>query len=256
MGCLQGGLVKREGYRRGPGRKLLLGLFVLGVVVSLPSSKMTGQTYTDLHDFNCASEGCGGIYPGLLAQGMDGNIYVFDYTNGANPQAGLTLGRDGNFYGTTSFGQNTNGSIFKITPAGKLTTLHTFTGGADGSDPLTPPILGNDGNFYGNAGGGFEATGYRVSSTGDYKVLTSSIPGGGDPWAPLMQASDGNFYSTSYSGGTNDAGTVYRMSPTGAVTVIYNFDGTEGYGYAPLVQDAKGYLWVEASFSKSRPVGS
>jgi uncharacterized repeat protein (TIGR03803 family) len=255
------------------GLRLLLALSAVGFVLSLGSDKMSGQTYTDLHDFNCSTEGCGGIYPGLLAQGRDGNIYgttssgpgsnygtvfkitpsgkivtlyIFDFTNGAEPQSGLTLGPDGNLYGTTSFGQNTNGSIFKITPAGKLTTLHTFTGGADGSDPLTPPVLGNDGNFYGNAGGGFEATGYRVSSTGDYKVLTSSIPGGGDPWAPLIQATDGNFYSTSYSGGTSDAGTVYRMSPAGAVSVVYNFDGTEGYGYAPLVQDAEGYLYGTA----------
>jgi len=271
MGCLQGGLVKRKGYSRRLGRKLLTVLFVLGFVFSLASSKMSGQTYTDLHDFNCASEGCSPMYPALLAQGRDGNIYgttisgpgnnygtvfrispsgtvatlyIFDFTNGAAPQGGLTLGPDGDFYGTTSFGQNTNGSIFKITPDGSLTILHIFTGGTDGSTPATPPVLGNDGNFYGNAEGGFEATGYRISSTGDYEVLTGSIPGGGQPSAPLIQASDGNFYSTSYSGGTNDAGTVYRMSPTGAVTVVYNFDSTHGgWGYAPLVQDSKGYLY-------------
>jgi uncharacterized repeat protein (TIGR03803 family) len=265
--------VNQEGSRWRARRTLLIGLFVVGVVFGSSSTRLSGHTYTDLHDFNCANEGCNPTYPALLAQGRDGNIYgttgagpeaddgtvfkitpegklvtlyTFDYTNGANPQGGLTLGPDGSFYGTTSFGENTNGSIFKITPAGKLTTLHAFTGSDDGSDPLTPPILGNDGSFYGNAGGGFEATGYRITSTGDYTVLTNSIPGGGDPWAPLMQASDGNFYSTTYSGGTNNAGTVYRMSRTGTVTVIYNFDGTEGYGYAPLVQDAKGYLYGTA----------
>jgi uncharacterized repeat protein (TIGR03803 family) len=255
-------------------QKVMTALFAIGALLVLASGNLSGQTATDIHDFNCSTEGCGAIPAGLLAQGRDGNIYgttqsgpgsdygtvfritpsgnsivtlyTFDLTNGAEPQGGLTLGPDGNFYGTTSFGQNTNGSIFRITPDRELTILHTFTGGADGSTPATPPVLGNDGNFYGNAEGGFEAIGYRVSSTGNYKVLTSSIPGGGQPSAPLIQGSNGNFYSTSYSGGTNDAGTVYRMSRAGAVTIVYNFDGTEGYGYAPLVQDGEGYLYGTA----------
>jgi uncharacterized repeat protein (TIGR03803 family) len=59
-----------------------------------------------------------------------------------------------------------------------------------------------------------------------------------------MQASNGNFYSTSYNGGTDDAGTVYSMSPSAVVTIVYHFDSTHGgWGYAPLVQDAKGYLY-------------
>jgi uncharacterized repeat protein (TIGR03803 family) len=59
-----------------------------------------------------------------------------------------------------------------------------------------------------------------------------------------MQASNGNFYSTSYNGGTDDAGTVYGMSPSGVVAIVYHFDSTHGgWGYAPLVQDAKGYLY-------------
>jgi uncharacterized repeat protein (TIGR03803 family) len=264
--------MKEGSYGCTLGRKVLIGFFAVGFVFSLASNRLSGQTVRDIHDFNCSTEGCGAIPAGLLAQGRDGNIYgttqsgpgndygtvfritpsghsiitlyTFDLTNGAEPQGGLTLGPDRNFYGTTSFGQNTNGSIFKITSDGSLTILHIFTGGTDGSTPATPPVLGNDGNFYGNAEGGFEATGYRISSTGDYEVLTGSIPGGGQPSAPLMQALDGNFYSTSYSGGTNDAGTVYRMSPAGAVTIIYNFDSTHGgWGYAPVVQDDEGNLY-------------
>jgi uncharacterized repeat protein (TIGR03803 family) len=265
-------------------RKLVIGLLVLVAVVGLTSSKLSAQTYTDLHDFNCATEGCGPTYPALLAQGRDGNLYgttdygpgnssngtvfkitpsgkivtlyTFDGKTGSNPQGGLTLGPDGNFYGTTQFATGSYGMIFKITPAGTLTTLHVFNGGTDGTWPTTPPVLGSDGNFYGNVGGGnslglnelgggVPTLGYRITTKGEYTVLTGSIPGSGaSPWAPLMQASDGNFYSTTYDGGTNDAGTVYKMSPKGVVTVIYNFDTAHGgWGYAPLVQDTKGYLY-------------
>lgn len=269
--------MKQEGYTRRPGRKLLIGLFAFGFVFSLGSSKLSGQTYTDLHDFNCSSDGCDPLYPGLLAQGRDGNLYGttvgggtyndgtvfkvtpsgtlvtlynFDGTDGSNPQGGLVLGPDGDLYGTTTFSTNSYGEIFKITPTGKLTILHTFAGGTtDGALPLVSPTLASNGNLYGVAGvqgaQGWTATGYRISSAGEYKLLTGSIPGsGGSPWAPLIQASDGNFYSTTYNGGTNDSGTVYRMSPAGAVKVIYNFDTTHGgWGYAPLVQDPKGYLY-------------
>jgi uncharacterized repeat protein (TIGR03803 family) len=138
------------------GQKVLLGLFTVGFVLSLASSKMSGQSYTDLYDFNCTNEGCNPTYPALLAQGRDGNIYGttdsggiyedgtvfklgpsgtittlynFDGTTGSVPQGGLVLGPDGNFYGTTEFSTNAAGTIFKITPTGTRTTLHTFAGG-------------------------------------------------------------------------------------------------------------------------------
>jgi uncharacterized repeat protein (TIGR03803 family) len=258
---------------RRAGRKLI-GLFAFGLVFSLASSKLSGQTYTDLHDFNCSNEGCNPTYPALLAQGRDGNVYGttdsggtygdgtvfkitpsgtmttlynFDGPTGSNPQGGLVLGPDGNFYGTTEFSTNAAGTIFKITPTGMLTTLHTFAGGTtDGAWPLTPPVLGNNGMFYGVTGvnqGQWTGVGYRISSAGDYEILATSLPGGAF-WAPLMQASNGTFYSTSYNGGTDDAGTVYSMSPSGVVKIVYNFDSTHGgWGYAPLVQDSKGYLY-------------
>jgi uncharacterized repeat protein (TIGR03803 family) len=270
--------VNQQGYRRRPGRKLLIGLFVFGFVFSFASTTPSAQTYTDLHDFNYANEGCNPTYPALLAQGRDGNIYGttdsggthgdgtvfkispsgtmttlynFDGTTGSNPQGGLVLGPDGNFYGTTEFSTNAAGTIFKITPTGTLTTLHTFAGGTtDGAWPLTPPVLGNDGTFYGSTDvnqGPWTGVGYRVSSTGEYQILATTLPGGAF-WAPLMQASDGNFYSTSYNGGTDDAGTVYVMSPSGEVRIVYNFDSAHGgWGYAPLVQDSKGYLYGTAA---------
>jgi uncharacterized repeat protein (TIGR03803 family) len=261
-------------------RRVLELLTVATIVITLPLVTAGAQTYTDFHDFNCAIEGCGPTYTSQLAQGRDGNIYgtasggpgssgngtvfkitpegvlttvhAFDGTNGSNPDGGLALGPDGNLYGTTQFGTNNMGTIFKVTPGGVLTTLHAFPLNTvnGGGGPMTAPTLGSDGNFYGLTGGsgGGMATGiaYRYSLTSGYKMvasLTNALPGSGF-FAPLIQGWDGNFYSTAYAGGTNGSGTVYSMSPSGVIKVIYNFDTTHGgWGYAPLVQDASGYLY-------------
>ena len=121
-----------------------------------------------------------GEVPNGLIQGTDGNFYVTAYQGGANndgtvsritpggsatvlynfcsqsgcpdgslPNAPLVQGTDGNFYGTTVHGGTGNyGTVFKITPSGTLTTLHSFDFN-DGSGPIAPLIQGGDGNFYG-----------------------------------------------------------------------------------------------------------
>ena len=94
-------------------------------------------------------------------------VYNFDGTHGQVPYSGLTLGTDGNFYGTTSLGgSNKVGVIFNITPAGTYTVLHTFAG-ADGSTPYAPPIQAADGNFYGTtAFGGVNGYGNHIQADG------------------------------------------------------------------------------------------
>lgn len=80
-----------------------------------------------------------------------------DPAAGANPTGGLVEGADGNLYGTTSIGGRTaNGTVFRITPAGVLTTLYEFRGVGenDGSDPHGTLILASDGNFYGTTSSG------------------------------------------------------------------------------------------------------
>jgi uncharacterized repeat protein (TIGR03803 family) len=92
-------------------------------------------------------------------------IHSFAGSDGSVPQGELTKGNDGNFYGTTSQGgasfnaatfQSGYGSVFKITPAGAVTTLHSFAGSAgnDGSLPYGGPIQASDGSFYGTTEGG------------------------------------------------------------------------------------------------------
>jgi uncharacterized repeat protein (TIGR03803 family) len=245
---------------------ILLGsLFLL--VVGFAATPLHSQTYTDLHDLDCTTDGCTPLYSGILAQGRDGNLYGtlesggtfgsgtvfkitpagaittlhnFAGTDGAAALSGLTLGTDGNFYGTAyQGGANDVGTIFKITPAGVLTTLHSFNG-ADGGYPYSPPILGKNGSYYGVTSYGGAA--YSISSSGMFKLLTTAIPF--VSYAPLILASDGNFYGTSYQGGSSGVGTVFRMSATGAVKIVYNFDETHGsYPYGPVVQGSDGFLY-------------
>ena len=76
-------------------------------------------------------------------------LFSFSGTNGSNPNAGLVQGSDGNFYGTTYFGgANSNGTVFRMTPGGLLTTLVSFNG-SNGMWPEAGLVQGSDGNFYG-----------------------------------------------------------------------------------------------------------
>ena len=162
------------------------------------------------------------------------NLYSFTGGNdGANPVAGLVQGSDGNFYGTTVQGGNTNlnngygnGTVFKISTNGALTTLYSCTDEEAAPNGL---VQGSDGNFYGttqyggtNSGSG---TVFRISTNGALTNLYSFTGGndGANPVAGLVQGSDGNFYGTTRSGGTNQSGTVFQISTNGALTTLYAF---------------------------------
>jgi uncharacterized repeat protein (TIGR03803 family) len=143
--------------------------------------------------------------------------------DGGNPLAALVQGSDGNFYGTTEFG----GTVFKISTNGVLTTLHSFTGGNDGGPPHAALVQGSDGYFYGTtSGGGTNGAGtvFKISTRGALTTLYSFTGGndGGNPPAGLAQGSDGNFYGTTSGGGTNNAGTVFRLTivPQPQLTII------------------------------------
>ncbi|MGA8153033.1 MAG: choice-of-anchor tandem repeat GloVer-containing protein [Terriglobales bacterium] len=245
----------------------------LMLVVAVATTVASAQTYTDLYNFDLTH----GSNPwGILAQGRDGNLYGTTFTGGANlcpttpgcgtvikitpsgtlkvlydfdgvdgsePYGGLTLGTDGNFYGTTSSrGANNYGTIFKITKSGSLTTLYNFTGGADGGLPWAPPIQGTDGNFYGTTQA--YGTAYKITPSGTFTLL-ASLPGGSH--APLLLGTDGNFYGTTNGGGTYAYGTVFKMTPKGTVTIVYNFDFTHGSApEGPLIQGNDGNFYGTA----------
>ncbi len=162
-------------------------------------------------------------------------------------------GSDGDFYGTAvggfaTFGTNDNGCVFRISPSGSYTNLHSFTRSLDdGVEPEAGLIQGNDGNLYGTTfAGGMTSNGtvFRISPSGTYTNLHSftGSPDGALPMAGLVLGGDGNFYGTTSQGGTTNFntfpstagyGTVFRISPTGTYTTLYAFAGSPNSGAYP-----------------------
>jgi uncharacterized repeat protein (TIGR03803 family) len=151
---------------------------------------------------------------------------------GAEVVAPLTEGIDHNFYGVASEGGAGNaGTIFKVTPAGSLSLVHTFHG-TDGNKPESALVLAADGNFYGTTSRGGvhdQGTIFRLVPSGVLTTLISfagtngSIPHGG-----LTRGADGNLYGTTNLGGTNNKGTFYRLTLNGILTTLASFSSSTG----------------------------
>jgi uncharacterized repeat protein (TIGR03803 family) len=128
---------------------------------------------------------------------------------------------DGNFYGTTWRGGPSNeGTLFRMTPSGTVTILHTFTNLVDGAAPQGPLIQATDGNFYGTATGdgsgppGF-GTIFRMAPSGTVTTLHAFTGHDGCyPSASVIQATDGNLYGTTPFSGASGTGVVFRLSVT------------------------------------------
>jgi uncharacterized repeat protein (TIGR03803 family) len=194
-------------------------------------------------------EGCGTAFK-ITPSGKLKTLYLFcseggnECTDGLFPYAGLVQGADGKFYGTTSNGgggyDDDNGTVFSITPGGKLTTLHIFClqGGEycskDGSEPHAGLVQGPDGDFYGTTleGGANDfGTVFKITASGTLTTLYdfcsqggTNCPDGIYPEGGLILGADGKFYGTTYRGGANgNNGTVFSITPSGTLTTIYNF---------------------------------
>jgi uncharacterized repeat protein (TIGR03803 family) len=192
---------------------------------------------------NCEGETCGTVFV-ISPSGNLGTIYSFcsqrNCADGSAPFAGLVQGTDGDFYGTTLNGGSNNcmegcGTIFRISPWGGLTTLYRFPQAAN---PGTPLVQGTDGNFYGTAGGGVGGGVFQITAGGMFAWLYGFCsPGpycsdGSLPAAGLVQGTDGNFYGTTEFGGNQNSscglpgwgcGTVFQITPAGALTTLYRF---------------------------------
>jgi uncharacterized repeat protein (TIGR03803 family) len=180
-------------------------------------------------------------------------LYAFDTTHGSEPSAPLIQGSDGNFYGTTVFGGTSSGGVvFKITPAGVLTVLYNFDT-THGRFPRSPLIQASDGNFYGTTqSGGTSASGvaFKITSAGVLSVLhnMNGSAEGGSPYAGLVQGSDGNLYGDNDTAGGSTAGTLFKMSISGVLTVQHNFDTTGGSApQVTLFQHTNGILYGDTN---------
>jgi uncharacterized repeat protein (TIGR03803 family) len=187
-----------------------------------------------------------------LAAAADGQAYSILYAFSAppsTPAAKLIRASDGSFYGTTQSGGGAgSGTVFRMDSSGNITLLHDFTG-ADGAAPLGP-LLEFGGFFYGTtslAGPDDAGTVFKVDASGNFTTLHAFAGGsdGAHPQGGLVRASDGNFYgTTAYGGGIDNLGTVFKMDPSGTVTILRSFSGSDGtlpYGGLVLATDGKFY---------------
>ena len=244
------------------------------------------QTVTSTAPPAQASTGTRGTVFKVTPTGTLTTLYNFcsqtNCADGADPYAVLVQGTDGNFYGTTEVGGANNiGTVFKVTPAGTLTTLYSFcsqTNCADGEAPEGGLVQGNDGNFYGTtseggnsnsectSGGGTCGTLFQITPGGTLTTIYSfcsqaNCADGSGSIAGLFQGSDGNFYGTTAAGGITTSecagcGTLFQITPGGAFTTVYSFcsltncaDGDAPY--AGLLQGSDGNLYGTTFFGGS-----
>ena len=189
----------------------------------------------------------------ITPAGMLSTLYSFDNTIGSEPLDTLTRASNANFYGFTQTGGPTGyGAIFEVTPTGVPSLIQSFNGTDGTGDASGGLIQGLDGNFYGVSpnGNGSQGTVFSMTSAGVINVLHTFTgnPDGSGPAGTLVQGSDGNFYGTTRSGGMNDQGTVFKITPGGVLTILYNFCMVNGCvdGFDPvagLIQGTDGNFY-------------
>jgi uncharacterized repeat protein (TIGR03803 family) len=195
--------------------------------------------------------GCGTVFK-VTAMGALNMLHSFQGPNldDADPIGGLFLSIDGNLYGTTNgTHSNDNGTVFRMNPAGTVTTLHYFGGDPDGAWPSATLMQAANGEFYGTTSGGGAANDgivFKISHSGTLATIYSfcqqpHCADGTNPTAGLIQATDGNFYGAT-------PGTVFKISPGNTFTTIYTFcskpncaDG--GGAMASLIQATDGNFY-------------
>ncbi len=285
---------------------LLTCLVFVSACFVLFATSATAQTFTTLATFD-ASGGYWVQYTSLV-QGRDGNIYgtsttggqwgsngiifklapdgqfstIYNFCNqdscsdGDTPMGGLIQASDGNFYGTTfSGGAYQNGTVFRLTPAGKLTTLYSFCAEGNhcpsGANPSAALVQADDGNFYGTTvyggtnllrcGDAGCGTIFKITPQGEFRNLyafwaqSSTCIDGSQPSSALVQNVDGNLYGTAEFGGIGDRGTLFKISPAGKFETVYKFCGSDGWvscsaggnPYAGLILGSDGRLYGVAA---------
>ena len=258
----------------------------------------TSGTLSTIYNF-CAMPNCeDGEYPSTLLLAGDGNFYgaasggglygaglifkmpaggkptpIYNFCSETNcpdgyaPQGPLIQGTDGNFWGTTHEGGSDNsGTVFELSPGGKLTTIHSFQY-TDGYMP-NALIQATDGNFYGTTySGGMTdcyywsdcGTVFKITPGGTLTTLYSfDFTHGATPYAPLIEANNGKFYGTTYYGGYESiygcvygCGTVFRITAEGVLTTVTTFRSAEAQNpTAPLIQATDGNLYGTALLSE------
>jgi uncharacterized repeat protein (TIGR03803 family) len=204
----------------------------------LPYARLVQGTNQNIYGTTSLAKSGNGTVFAILPKTGFATLYTFKgAAKGGFPYAGLVQARNGNFYGTTESGgaHIQGGTVFSMTPAGKVTTIYNFCSKpncTDGRNPMDSLIQASDGNLYGTTyNGGANSSPNCLSNSGCgtiFKITTSGVlttlynfcglpncVDGNQPEAGLVQATNGTFYGTTYSGGTMGVGTVFSLSVEG-----------------------------------------
>ena len=200
---------------------------VVAQLINGPGGALYGTTYTS-----------GTSVLKITTKGKLTTLHVFGAADDGFPAGPLLLGRDDVLYGMTSNGgPGSNGTVFSLTPDGRFRTLYGFGPAVNPFDiPVGGLIQDSHGNLYGEMQGQIDDDGdetpgavFKLTPKGTLTTLYSfsfthplngAFPSGGLTWGR-----DGNLYGVTLYGGTFDWGTIFRITPTGQMTIIYNFTG-------------------------------
>lgn len=214
-----------------------------------------GTTYSGGNEKSC-SPGCGALFT-VTPHGKETLLYVFcphgpktGCPKGMFPNSGLVVDKSGNVYGTTEGGGHGYGTVFEFSPNAGESVLHSFEGGSDGNSPRGDLLIDQSGNVYGTTEqGGSSKDGivFKLAANGAETVLHNFTgqPDGAQPRAGLIADVAGNLYGSTFAGGDNNYGTIFKIAPDGTETVIYSFKGGSD-GASPtgnLLLDSAGDLY-------------
>jgi uncharacterized repeat protein (TIGR03803 family) len=251
-------------------------------------SSKTDAQLTILHNFGDGSVPNDGWSPQAgVIQGSDGNFYGTTYLNPSEangtvfqmtPSGTVTIlytftsntygptcelfDYNGTLIGTTELGgvsggkAGSYGTVFATPISGTTEFWHEFHDGSvphDGWAPFGGVILGSDGFLYGTTikgGTHGEGTIYKIDpTTQKLSIVYSFGASANEPWAALLLASDGNYYGTTSVGTEND-GAIFKMTPEGKVSVVYEFPASGATGVnvrQPLIQASDGNFYGVAT---------
>ena len=244
-------------------------LLILAYLALASSSLLQAQTYTDLFDFDGTNHGCCSLYPGILAQGRDGNIYgvttqggansrgtifkwtlagavtilhSFDLTDGGGPLGRAHACRRRKLLWLCALWRHPSdsaGVIFKITPAGTYTVIHNFTRATDGEFPKMSPIVGNDGQLYGTTGvGGRSSTKLRPPAFSLRSRLSRRTV------RPVDPGQRRQILRRHHRRWNRERRHCISLTSTGVQTTIFNFAAATGsQPYGPLMLSADGNFY-------------
>ncbi len=215
---------------------------------------------------DCGFSGCGTIFK-IDKTGLETVLYTFTGgADGSDPQGGVIRDAAGNLYGTTTLGGDPScsylysqpgcGTAFKLSTAGVLTVLHTFTGGTDGKNPTSGLTMDPAGNLYGVtvAGGNTRCdrnngcgTVFKIDTAGNETVLHTfaNATEGSYISGRLTRDAAGNLYGTAaFGGNSNNDGVVFKLDSHGKETVLHRFSGLDGSGpLGGVILDGAGNLY-------------